>query len=150
MGGSINCGAPYWIETGYWDLGEADPWAILNTAAGVMNDWRTYAGWFGGSVLFGGGTALVSNLTSMQVAVGTLDGNAHFAFAVDGTWMHGLLIPGTNQVVMTEGLAGSFAEGATQFSVPVLYPEAVLPEAGEGVSNCFTGMCSAFFRGWGF
>jgi hypothetical protein len=63
--------------------------------------------------------------------------------------MHGLLAPATDEVVATEGLAENFAEGATQIPVPVLYPEAVLPDAGTSMTSCFTGMCSAIARGWG-
>ena len=150
LGGSARCGAPYLVEAGFWDLGQANPWAILNTAAGVMNDWRTYAGWYGGSVLTGAGGAVVANLRLMHVAVGTLEGNVHFAFEAEGTWMHGLLIPGTDEVVATEGLAEGFANGAVRIPVPVLYPEVVLPEVGTSMTNCFTGMCSAVLRGWSF
>jgi hypothetical protein len=85
----------------------------------------------------------------MHVAVGALEGNLHFAFESGGTWVHGLLVPATDEVVATEGLAESFAEGATQIPVPVLYPEAVLPDAGTSMTSCFTGMCSAIARGWG-
>ncbi|HXJ87437.1 MAG TPA: RHS repeat-associated core domain-containing protein [Candidatus Binatia bacterium] len=121
----------------------------LRSAAGTMNDWRTYAGWYGASLLVGGGGAIIANVGTMHVAVGALEGNLHFAFESGGTWMHGLLVPATDEVVATEGLAESFAEGATQIPVPVLYPEAVLPEAGTSMTNCFTGMCSAIARGWG-
>jgi RHS repeat-associated protein len=31
---------------------------ILRSAAGTMNDWRTYAAWYGGSALIGGGTVV--------------------------------------------------------------------------------------------
>lgn len=115
-----------------------------------MNDWRTYAGWYGGSIVTGAGGALVANLRLAHVAVGEFEGNLHFAFESEGTWMHGLLGPGTGDVVATEGFAESFAQGAVQLPVPVLYPEAVLPETGDSMANCFTGACSAIARGWGF
>ena len=122
----------------------------LRSAIGTMNDWRTYAAWYGASILVGGGGAIIANTSTMHVAIGELEGNIHFAFESEGTWMHGLLVPGTDEVVATEGLAESFAEGATQLPVPVLHPEAVLPEVGTSMTNCFTGMCSAILRGWGF
>ena len=103
---------------------------------------------YAGSALGGAAGAFAGNLGLMKVAGGSFEGNIHFAFGVNGAWMHGIDTGG--EVIATRGLASGFAANAIRIPWPVLYPEAVLPEAGSSMTNCFTGMCSAIARGWGF
>jgi hypothetical protein len=85
----------------------------------------------------------------MQVAVGAAEGNLHFAFGVNGTWMHAVSDTIGGFFMTTHG-AAAFAEGAFQFSLPILDTTAVLPEAGAAASNCFAAVCSGFASGWFF
>jgi hypothetical protein len=93
------------------------------------------------------------SIGTAQIAVGPgfeASSGAHFAVGVEGEWMQGLAV-GDEPMAMTGRLAQWFAGRATTtvFSVPVLFPEAVLPAEGELVGNCFTGVCGAIARGWG-
>jgi hypothetical protein len=84
-----------------------------------------------------------------QVAIGTNEaGGIHFAVGVDGAWMHGTPLIFLDGIEMQSFRAADFAASAFKLSIPVLNPGAVLPEAGELVTNCFTGVCSAVLRGW--
>jgi hypothetical protein len=116
--------------------------------------------WYGASAVGAVGAlgvgATVSTVGSMgtaEIAVGPgfeASSGAHFALGVEGEWMQGLAV-GDEPMAMTGRLAQWFAGRATStvVSVPVLFPEAVLPAEVELVGNCFTGVCSVIARGWG-
>jgi RHS repeat-associated protein len=88
----------------------------------------------------------VASLPTMDIAVGTVDGNLHFAYGAEGAWYH---VVGTGaDAFQTSAYAAQFADSAYTFSVPVLSTEGIAPELGEGAANCFTAVCGAFLRGW--
>lgn len=92
----------------------------------------------------------VGSLSSMDVVVGS-GSPFHVAYGVNGTWLNAT--GDFFNMTITDGT--SYARlvqmyGGLQFSVPILYPDAVLETAGTAASTCVTGACSAFLKGWGF
>jgi RHS repeat-associated protein len=119
--------------------------------AGCAAMWRRAPGFVGGvaagGVFAGAGGAALASLEWMQVAVGTVDGNLHFALGANGMWMHAVS-DAAGGFFMTTARAASFAAGAFQFSLPVFDASTVLPEAGAAASNCFAAVCNGFLSGW--
>jgi hypothetical protein len=95
----------------------------------------------------GAGAATVSTLPSIDIAVGFADGSLHFAFGADGAWVHAVSDT-VGEMFVTSHRAAAFAEGAFQFSLPVLNSSAVIPAAGAAAYNCFTAVCSGLVNGW--
>jgi hypothetical protein len=113
-----------------------------------------------GSLLgLSGGAALGATFVGTWGALGlpTFDvgvtPNLHFFYGVteDGatTFLHAAGPPG--EIVTSEAsriLAGYAGYSSTVTGIPIISP-AGAAAVGVGASNCFTGMVSAFGRGWG-
>jgi RHS repeat-associated protein len=138
-----------WAETHYYG-------GVQQLLNGNQQLWNNTAA--AGTVLAGGTAAAVAapyvmavgGMPMMDLAVGP-GSPFHVAFGVDGTWLHAtgdaffdMTISGDNAAAYVRGFS------LYQFSVPILYPGAVLGTAGTAASTFVTGACYAFFKGWGF
>lgn len=77
--------------------------------------------------------------------------NLHFFYGVtEGgvtTWMHAAGAAGAMATSESQGLAGFAGALNTVSGWPIISPAAAAA-VGVPAYNCFTGMCSAFLRGW--
>jgi len=95
----------------------------------------------------------VGALPVMDVAVGP-GSPIHVAYGIDGTWLHAT---GEQFFDFTVEDASSYVRylskpsiPSIQFSLPVIYPGAVLGTLGGTASSCLTGACYAYLKGLGF
>jgi RHS repeat-associated protein len=120
----------------------------------LANQVSGQAGWIGtpaGVAAFYGASAAIAGLGSletMDVAVGEIDGNLHFAYGVDGEWFHFMSVPGGSGYQAPAMAAEFAADSWFTFPLPVMNSGAVLPEFAAGAANCFTAVCGGFLRGW--
>jgi hypothetical protein len=141
-------------------LGDVDVGMDIWHCAGCGRIWNSAYSW--GEAAFIGTGAVVagvpaagellgslSTLPQMQIAVGA-GSPFHTAYGVNDVWLNAT--GDFLNMTITDG--ASYARyvqmyGGLQFSVPVLYSEAVVGTAGATASTCLTGACSAFLKGWG-
>ncbi|HTC92890.1 MAG TPA: RHS repeat-associated core domain-containing protein [Terriglobales bacterium] len=95
------------------------------------------------------GIYTIASAGTMDVAVGSVRAlgqeSLHIAYGTGGQWVHAVGRVGV--MIVTSHALDEFLENSYQFKVPVLNPEAIIPELGSAAYNCFTSTCSAFFRG---
>jgi len=79
--------------------------------------------------------------------------NLHFFYGVAQggatTWLHVAGAAGAITTSQAAGLAGFAGVANTVTGIPIIAPAAAAA-VGISATNCLTGMCGAFGRGWGF